>query len=146
MFETVHGFVYRFEHKFDVPRMVAVVATGGSMSIEAAKVGVVARSRRRRRAGGPAGRPAQPAPRVRSSRVPAARGPLGGASCVVVRHGFRFVRRLRRFVRRLKTVAFAALVVLSFIVAVPGIASLNQPDPTPTPTAGDPAWAHVTGR
>jgi len=42
--------------------------------------------------------------------------------------------------------AFAALVVLSFVVAAPGIASLNQPDPTPTPTAGDPAWAHVTGR
>jgi len=48
--------------------------------------------------------------------------------------------------RRLKSVAFAALVVLSFVVAAPGIASLNQPDPTSTPTAGDPAWAHVTGR
>ena len=109
------------------------------MSIEAAGMTTVARSGRRCRAGGPAGRPAQPAPRVRSSRVPAACGPVGGASCVVVRPGSRFMRRL-------KSVAFAALVVLSFVVAAPGIASLNQPDPTPTPTAGDPAWAHVTGR
>ena len=42
------------------------------MSIEAAEMTTVARSGRGRRAGGPAGRPAQPAPRVRSSRVPAA--------------------------------------------------------------------------
>jgi len=56
------------------------------------------------------------------------------------------VRPGSRFVQRLKSVAFAALVVLSFVVAAPGIASLNQPDPTTTPTAGDPAWAHVTGR
>lgn len=109
------------------------------MSIEAAEKTTVARSRRGRRAGGPAGRPAQPAPRVRSSRVPATRGPLSGSSCTVVRPGSRFVQRL-------KSMAFAALVVLSFVVAAPGIASLNQPDPTPTPTTGDPAEAHVAGR
>ena len=109
------------------------------MSIEAAEMATVARSRREHRAGGSAGRPAQPAPRVRSSRGPSTRGPLGGSSCAIVRSGSRFAQRL-------KPVAFAALVVLSFVVATPGIASLNQPDPTPTPTAGDPAWAHVTGR
>ena len=109
------------------------------MSIEAAVTTTVARSGGGRRVGGPAGRPTQPTPRVRSSRGPATRGLLGGASCVVVRPGSRFVQRL-------KSVAFAALVVLSFVVAAPGIASLNQPDPTTTPTAGDPAWAHVTGR
>ena len=109
------------------------------MSIEAAEMTTLARSRRGHRAGGSAGRPAQPAPRVRSSRGPATRGSLGGSSCTVARPGSRFAQRL-------KSVAFAALVVLSFVVAAPGIASLNQPDPTPTPTAGDPAWAHVTGR
>ena len=109
------------------------------MSIEAAEMTTLARSRRRRRVGGPAGRPAQPAPRVRSSRGLATRGSLGGSSCAVVRSGSRFAQRL-------KSVAFAALVVLSFVVAAPGIASLNQPDPPQTPTVGDPAWAHVTGR
>ena len=109
------------------------------MSIEAPEMTTVARSRRGRRAGGPAGRPTQPAPRVRSSRGPATRGPLRSSSCAVVRPG-------PRFAQRLKSVAFVALVVLSFGVAAPGIASLNQPDPAPTPTAGDPAWAHVTGR
>ena len=109
------------------------------MSIEAAEATTVSRPRRGSHSAGPAGRPDQPAPRVRSPRGPAACGPVGGVSCAVVRPGSRFAQRL-------KSMAFAALVVLSFVVAAPGIASLNQPDPTSTPTVGDPAWAHVTGR
>ena len=109
------------------------------MSIEVVEVTAVSRSRGRGRLVGAAGRPMQPAPRVRASQGLTVRGSARGVSCVVARPGFRFAQGL-------KSAAFAALVVLSFIVAAPGIASLNQPEPASTPTAGDPAWAHVTGR
>ena len=108
------------------------------MSIEVVEVTAVSRSCGRGRSVDPVGRPVQPAPRVRTSRGVGVRSSARGVSCVVDRPGFRFVQGL-------KSVAFAALVVLSFVVAAPGIASLNQPDPTPAPTAGDPAWAHVAG-
>jgi len=109
------------------------------MSIEVVEVTAVSRSCGRGRSVDPVGRPVQPAPRVRTSRGVGVRSSARGVSCVVDRPGFRFVQGL-------KSVAFAALVALSFIVAAPGIASLNQPEPASTPTAGDPAWAHVTGR
>ena len=139
VFETVRRFMYCFEHKFDTLQMVAVVATGGNMSIEVVEVTAASRPRGRGRLVGPVGRPMQPAPRVRASHGLTVRGSVREVSCVVARPGFRFAQGL-------KSAAFAALVVLSFIVAAPGIASLNQPEPASKPTAGDPAWAHVVGR
>ena len=109
------------------------------MSIEVVEVTAVSGSRGRGCLVGPAGRPVQPVPRVRASQGLTVCGSARGVSCVVVRPGFRFAQGL-------KSAAFAALVVLSFIVAAPGIASLNQPEPASRPTAGDPAWAHVAGR
>jgi hypothetical protein len=41
------------------------------------------------------------------------------------------LRPAPHLVHRIKVVAFTVLTVLAFIVAAPGIASLNQSDPAP---------------
>ncbi len=91
------------------------------MSTEVAEPAVVICSR-----GNPAG------PCARSS----ARGSARSSRRLVVPRGGKGVacsvlRSAPHLVHRIKVVAFTVLTVLAFIVAAPGIASLNQSDPAP---------------
>ena len=45
-----------------------------------------------------------------------------------------------------QAVVFVVLVIVGLLIAVPKLLAMTQPDPSVDPVAGDPAWAHVTGR